>query len=142
MTHPPDERSRLLVIAGSEREDDEFVAPDSSHGVACADDRLEAARQTPQHGISGAVSADIVHVLEPVEIDDDEGEALPAALRAPQCLLDSIVEQDAVGKFGQRITQGLGARAMEAPVESEPAHAGGQADDHERGHDPIGLLLE
>src|SRR5438034_328345 len=91
---------------------------------------------------AGAVSADIVHVLEPVEIDDDEGEALPAALRAPQCLLDSIVEQDAVGKFGQRITQGLGARAMEAPVESEPAHAGGQADDHERGHDPIGLLLE
>ena len=72
MPEPADERGRLLVVAGAEGEDHELVAADARDGVARADDRLEAAGERAQDGVAGAVTADVVHVLEAVEVDADQ----------------------------------------------------------------------
>ena len=56
-------------LAGPDREHDELVAADACDGVRFADDRLEAPRERLQNGVAGAVAADVVDVLEAVEVD-------------------------------------------------------------------------
>jgi hypothetical protein len=53
------------------------------------------------------VPADVVDVLEPVEVDDDERETLAGAPASPQGLLDPVVQQNSVGEPGERIVQSL-----------------------------------
>ena len=95
-------RSALLA-SGAEREHDELVSADAGDGVGLAYDRLEAAGERLQHDVAGAVPSDVVHVLETVEIDGDEGEALAGASRPPEGLLDSVLQEHAVREAGKRI---------------------------------------
>ena len=99
----PDERCRALVAPGSDREDDELVAADARDRVRLAHDRLEPARERLQHAVACAVTADVVDVLEAVEVDRDERERLARPSRAAERLLDAVVEQHAVGQPGQRV---------------------------------------
>ena len=73
---PADERTRPLVATRAHREDDELVASDPRDGVRLAHDGLEAPRERLQDEIAGAVAADVVDVLEPVEVDGDQRERL------------------------------------------------------------------
>ena len=103
MSQPSHERGGLLVVVRREREDDELVAADARHGVAGAHDRLEASRQRAQDRVAGAVTADVVDVLEAVEVDDDERERLVRPARTMERLLDAILEQHSVRQPGERI---------------------------------------
>jgi hypothetical protein len=91
------------VVACGEREDDELVAADPGHGVAGSDDCLEASRQRAQDRIAGAVTADVVDVLEAVEVDGDERERLVRPACTIERLLDAILEQHPVRQPGERI---------------------------------------
>jgi hypothetical protein len=98
-----DERCGLLVVSRSEREDDELVAPDTRDCVAGADDGLEPARQTPENGVARSMPAHVVHVLEAVQVDDDERKRLLRSLRATERLLDPVLEQRSIGEPRQRV---------------------------------------
>ena len=142
MPEPAHERGRLLVVAGAEGEDHELVASDARDGVARADDRLEAAGERAQDGVAGPVTADVVHVLEAVEVDADHGERLAAPLRARQGLLDPVLEQDAVREAGERVAERKGTSASEPAVERHAARAGDAADEHEGADNERGVGAE
>ena len=128
MPEPSDERGSLVVARGVEREDDELVSPDSSDGVTRSHDRLEPLGQRAEDGVPRAVPPDVVHVLEPVEVHDDEGERLFAALVVAECLVDAILEQHAVRKAGQRISERVRPCGRELPVQCDAAGAGEHSD--------------
>ena len=102
---PADERRGLVVARGAEREHDELVAADARHGVNAADDGLETLRDHAEDGVADLVAADVVHTLEPVEVDDEEGERLGRPVGAGERLLDPIVEERPVGQAGERIAE-------------------------------------
>ena len=79
MAKAPDESGRFVVAPGAQRDDDELVPADSGDGVAVTHNRLEAPREDLQHVVPGIVAADVVHVLEAVEIDGDHRELLVRA---------------------------------------------------------------
>ena len=74
---PSDERAGPIVASRAHGEDD-VVAADASDGVCFANDCLgpQATRKRLQYDVAGPMSADVVDVLEAVEIDDDEREWL------------------------------------------------------------------
>ena len=76
---PADERAGPIVAPRAHREHHELVAADAGDGVRLAHDCLESAGERSQHGIPGTVTADVVDVLEAVEVDHDERERLARA---------------------------------------------------------------
>ena len=87
-----------------DREHDELVATDAGDGVRLAENRLEPARERLQHEVACAMTPHVVDLLEAVEVDRDEREGFARPSRATERLLDAVVEQDAVGQAGQRVT--------------------------------------
>ena len=124
------------------RQDYEFVAADPGHGVACTEDRLESARQRSQDCIARSVAADVVDVLEPVEIDHDKCEGLPGTSRAAESLLDPIVQEHAVGESSQGVAQSLCGRSSELQVEQDSAGGGEERKDDECRDDVIRGLTQ
>ena len=76
---PADERAGPIVAPRAHREHHELVAADAGDGVRLAHDCLESAGERSQHGVAGTVTADVVDVLEAVEVDHDERERLARA---------------------------------------------------------------
>ena len=76
LPHATDERSSLLVPCRPERQDDELVPADPGDGVRRAHVRLQPACDRAQHLVARLVTADVVHPLEAVEVDDEERERL------------------------------------------------------------------
>ena len=74
MPQPADERRSLVIARGVEGEDDELVAADTGDSVARPHDRFEALGERTEHIVAGAVTADVVHFLEAVQVDNDQGE--------------------------------------------------------------------
>ena len=106
MAQPADQRGRLVLVPRPEAEDRELVAADARDRVALADDVLESAGKADQYLVTCAVAADVVDLLEPVQVERDDGERLPGPARAAKSLLDALVEQHAVRQTGQWVTKG------------------------------------
>ena len=49
----------------------------------------------------------VVHLLEPVEVDEQHGERLAGAGRAGQRLVEPVAEERAVGEAGQPVVERL-----------------------------------
>ena len=128
MAHAPHERRGLLVVARPHRENHELVSADAGNGVARANDRLEALRERAEHGVARAVPPDVVHLLEAVEVDDDERELLVGALSRPESLLDPVLEQCPVRQACERVAKGLRACEPEAAVEPDDDSCGDDGD--------------
>ena len=142
ISQPSDERSCAIVAPGAHREDDELVAAHAGHGVRLADDRLEAPGQRLQHEITGAMPAYVVHVLEAVEVDRDEGERLARTPRAAERLLDAIVEQHTVRKAGEWVAERFRVSVFEAPIEDDPCCGGDEREHDESRRNVVGCLAE
>ena len=142
LPEPPDERGRLVVVGRGEREHDELVAADPGHGVARADDRLEPLRQRAQDRVAGPVAANVVHVLEVVEVDEDERERLAGAAAALQRLIQAILEQDTVREARQRVPDRLRPGATQPPVEGDAARSRAESEQAQGANDAIRVPLE
>jgi len=140
--YPPDQGGGLCVVSRAEREDDELVASDASHGVACTHDSLEAACKRPKDCVAGTVTANVVDVLEAVQIDEDERERLPVSPRSSERLLDAIVEKHPVREPGERVAEGVRAHAVESPVENDSAQTGHERDHQQGADDTVGRRAE
>ena len=84
-------------------DDDELIAAQPANAVAQADAHLQPQRNLLQQQIADVVTERIVHVLEPVEVDEHHRHFLFVALRAARRLLQAVVQQASVRHTGQRI---------------------------------------
>ncbi len=137
LAEAPDERARAVVASRSDREHDELVPTDARDRVRFADDGFEAPRERLQHDVACPVPADVVDVLEPVEVDRDQRERLARAAGAPKRLLDAVVEQHAVRQAGEWIAESFGVRRVDAKVEEDAGGGGDERAEHERGDDVV-----
>ena len=64
--------------------DDELVAPEPRHGVLGPDCCGEAIRHRREHLISGGMTVRVVDPLEPIEIDEVDGNRSGSAIGAKQ----------------------------------------------------------
>ena len=142
LPHAADECLGLLVLRRPPREHDELVAAHASDGVRLADDRLEAPSDRPQHLVARFVSTDVVDALEPVEIDDEERERLPAAPTASERLCDPVVQQRPIREAGQSIAKRKPLGGQQ-PRDEQRARRSGESGqrhgDHERVDRPVAL---
>ena len=137
-----DECACAVVVAGPDREHDELVASDARDRVGLAHDRLEPPRERLEHDVARAVAADVVDVLEAVEVDRDQRERLARPARASERLLDAVVEEDAVRQAGERIAERLRVGDLDAQVEEDADGRCDERADDERGDDVVGRLAE
>jgi len=75
------------------------------------------------------VPADVVDLLEAVEVDHEQAEGLRGPSRPLQRLLHSIVEEDAVGEAGERVGEGEEARPAELVYEQAYPERARQAEE-------------
>ena len=83
-------------------DDREFVAADARYRVGFAHAAAQPAGHGAQQLVADGVSERIVDVLEVVEVEAQDGEPLPA-LHMDERLGETLAQQQAVGKVGQRI---------------------------------------
>ena len=91
-------------LASSERMTN--VTAHARDRVAGSHDRFEPASDRLQDGVAGAVAAEVVDLLEAVEVDEDERERAAGAPCACERLLDAVLEERAVRQARQGVAQG------------------------------------
>src|SRR5262249_52946487 len=136
VAEPSDEGARSVVTAGPDGEDDELVPSHSRHRVGLPDDRLQTTGERLQDRIPGTVTAHVVDVLEPVEVDDDERERLAGAARTSEGLLETVIEECTIRQARQRIAQSLRVCVSEAPIEDH-TRSGGNVGAHNENRDHV-----
>ena len=72
--HPLRDAPGLVGVVEIVDEDCEFVAAEPGDRVEVAELRLEAVGDRDQQRVAGQVTEAVVHVLEPVEIHDHDGD--------------------------------------------------------------------
>ena len=85
------DRVQVALDVGSE--DDELVAADAGDGVHRSQDRRQLRGNPAQHGVSRGMPPGVVDLLEPVEVDEEDGGAPTGALRVRKGLVDAIHER-------------------------------------------------
>ena len=71
-------------------DDDELVSADPADGVAFSGRLAEALSRLGQQAVTGRVAVAVVHGLEVVEVDEDQGVALPRVLRRRRDALEQL----------------------------------------------------
>ena len=108
---------RLAGVADVVEQDRELVAAEPGDGVAGPQGRLQPARDGDQQAVADVVAERVVDELEAVEVQEQHGPAgfrprPPAALRAPEGLIQAVEEQHAVREPGQRVVQRVVLEAL------------------------------
>jgi len=98
------EGARVVALAGlAGLQDGELVATETRQDVGLAQRRPQPPRGLLEQGIAFRVPERIVDVLEPVEIEHEDGESLAAPAQAGARFLDLLHEQRAIGQAGQQV---------------------------------------
>ncbi len=103
-----------ILLAGDVLEQDaELVAAEPRHGVGGAHRLLEARSRRGEQLIAGAVAQALVDELEAVQVEGQHGgQRVPAATLALGGLLETVQEEQPVGKAGERVVQRAVADAV------------------------------
>ena len=83
----------------------ELVAAQARQGVFLAHLATQPLRHLLQELIAHGVAKGVVEVLEVVQIDEQQGAFLVAALVARQSLLQALLQQAAIGQAGERVVE-------------------------------------
>ena len=134
---PPGHEGGIVGPGQVLHEDGELVAPDAGHEVGAARPRPQALRHRLQDGVPRRVAQAVVHRLEAVEVDEDEGAARALPPRAGEGALEGVEEEGAVGEAGEAVVAGepleVGLRPLPLQEEGEEAPGVGE------GGQPIGV---
>ena len=103
---PLGDQCRLAGVLDPVDDHHELVTAEPGDEVGRADDRAQAAGHRHQQGITRPVTEGVVHRLEPVEIEEQEGGPDTAAPPAGQGAFEELDEQRPVGQTGERVVQG------------------------------------
>ena len=99
--------------AGDVREQDpELVAAEAGHGVGLAQHAVQARAHLPQEEIARVMAEGVVDLLEPVEVDQEEGGVVPVARARQDRLVRAVAEEAAVREGGERVVAGVVRRAL------------------------------
>ena len=106
-------RHRLRRLGGGLGEQDgELVASDPCHEIGGARDGCQPRGDLSQHRVAGLVAELIVHVLEPVDIQQGERQRTAVSLRALDLRCQPYVKRAMVREPGQRIGIRLALEAL------------------------------
>ena len=94
----------LGIDVGDEHE--ELIASEPGHDVGRAHGVAEPVGDDAQELVAGRVAVAVVHELEVVEVDEEDGDRLLAAPGARDRLLEVLLEEEAVGQVGERVVIG------------------------------------
>jgi len=103
----PLRQSHYLALSDTFEEQRELVPAKASHCVAFSHDLLEPARDLRQQLVAGIVAETVVHLLEAVEVDEEDGDELAGALGACESLVEPITEQGSIRQAGQVVVERL-----------------------------------
>jgi hypothetical protein len=92
------------------QQDDEFISSVSACRVTHANAGQETCRYTFQNSVSGVVSKLVIHLLEVIQVDEENAHLMVLPCRLRDGLLESIQQQRPVGQSGQRIVIRKSAR--------------------------------
>jgi hypothetical protein len=97
------------------REDDELVTPDARDGVHGPKSRGQLLGDPLQRSVSRGMPLGVVELLELVEVDEEDSDALAGALGVRKSLVDAVDQDGAVWQTGQRVMcRLLGQRSLRA----------------------------
>jgi hypothetical protein len=111
---PRGELGGIVGIADGSADQHELIAAESRHGVGGAHHGREPARHLLKQFVARAVPQGIVDELEAVEIADQHRECARVAVGMRDGLLQSVVQQHAIGQARQRIMGGSDAAAVDS----------------------------
>ena len=100
-----DDAPGLLFVCQGLDQQHEFVAADARQHVGVAQRLADALRHLHQQGVADDVAVVVVDVLEIIEIDKGQREAMAAV--AAQRLVDAFVDEKAVGQAGEVVEEGV-----------------------------------
>ena len=88
-------------------EEGELVATEAAGTVLGTQNASQPAGDEPQEPIADRVAEPVVHILEIVEVDEQDGEPVRGAGPPDERVREAVDEEDAVRETGQRIVEGL-----------------------------------
>ena len=94
-------------LVAAKARDCELLVAEASEGVAGAEGCLQALRDRFQERVAGAVPERVVHVLEPVEIEEQQRGQRAVTLGARQRQLETVAEQEPVCQPGEGVMRRL-----------------------------------
>ena len=100
------ERLGLLARGEALGEVEELVAAEAAQRVRGARHLLEAPGDRPQQLVAREVAEGVVHALEVVEVDQQDGADAAVARDARVGLVEPVLEERPVGQAGQGVVQG------------------------------------
>ena len=95
------------LLVGPLEEQGELVAAEPGQRVALADRHAEAPCDLLEQPVTAVVPERVVHLLEPVEVDEQDREVLSGARRARELLIEAVPEERAVCEPGQAVVKRL-----------------------------------
>ena len=108
------DRRRLRLIGAPDVLDhhDELVATQPGDHVASASGGLQPVRQRLEELVAGRVSQPVVHALEPVQIEEQDGDHAPPSPGPREGAAKVLRQEVAVGQAGQRVVEGAEPEAF------------------------------
>ena len=107
-------------------QDRELVAAEPGDRVEVTEVFIEAIRDCDQEGVAGEVSEAVVHVLEPVEVDDHDCDVPADACSAGEGMFEAVIEQCPVRQTGEWVVGGLSDQAFLAFEDESLVRLGGE----------------
>ena len=97
------ENAGVLRAVEIDFHDGEFVRSETRDHVRLADVRAQPFADSPEERVSPGMAQRVIHILEMIEIEMQQGEAFSAALHASDAFLNPLRERGAVKQAGERI---------------------------------------
>ena len=88
---------RMVGLVHTRKDDREFITAQSGYGVVTAHGLLKPAPYLDKQLVPRGVPHRVVHDLEVVDVDKQQGDGMPFSSRMAQRLSKAIEEDDAIG---------------------------------------------
>ena len=121
----------VLLIDGLREENGEFVAAETGHKVSVTNATLHPVCHFGEHGVAGFVAQTVVHRLEVVEIDQENGHGIASVFQRRH---RAFGELRSVGQPGQRIMARLVVQQLTTVLDR--SYQPQNASKHESEEDP------
>ncbi len=116
----------MLRSPGLRQQHRELVATEPRDGVTYAQLAAQAGTDEVQQQVAVVMAERVVDVLEAVEVEQQDGDLAPVALRMRDRPMGAVVEQQPVGEVGDRIVERLAL--VLGGLDEEPAGVAGHQD--------------
>ena len=121
---------RIVGVLDLGQHQNEFIPAQAADRVRAPDAPHEAPRHGLQQPVAHYMSQAVVHVLEPIQIEEQHGQAMAMAAGEGNRLGEPIAQQHAVGQVGQKVVLGQ----IDGPQRHRPHFAHVFEHDHRADH--------